>query len=107
MWYIFPQLRGLGHSDMAVYYGIANMAEAKAYMAQPYLRENLLTVTGALLALEQSDPCIVMGGTDSRKLCSSMTLFALAAPEISEFSQVLDKFFGGVWDKRTMQMLSL
>ncbi len=101
MWFIFPQLKALGQSDTAKYYGIADLAEAKAYMADPVLRSNLLTITRALLKLEASDPAEVMGVPDDEKLRSCMTLFELAAPDVPEFTLVLEKYFNGVRDEKT------
>ena len=105
MWYIFPQLRSLGVSDTATYYGIADINEAIAYMAHSYLRENLITISRALLRLETSDPYKVMGEIDALKLCSCMTLFEVAASEVPEFSLVLEKFYSGIRDKETLKIL--
>lgn len=105
MWYIFPQLQALGRSSIAKYYGIADLEEAKAYMAEPYLRKNLITITNALLALEQSDPGLIMGYPDNLKLCSCMTLFEIAAPDVPAFGMVLDKFYSGVRDQVTIDLL--
>ncbi len=107
MWYIFPQLKALGISSKAVYYGIADLEEAKAYMAEPYLRENLITITKALLALEESDPVVVMKHPDDYKLRYCMTLFEVAAPDVKEFGMVLDKFYGGVRDENTLRILKI
>ena len=106
MWYIFPQLKALGRSDTARYYGIADLEEATAYMANPYLRDNLITITGALLALRASDPGLVMGYPDDLKLRSCMTLFELAAPDVPEFGMVLDKFYHGLRDQKTLDQFS-
>ncbi len=105
MWYIFPQLRGLGQSDRAVYYGISGLEEAKAYLEHPYLRQNLLEITSALLTLSTSNPTKVMGEIDDEKLCSSMTLFEFAAPDIPQFGQVLEKFYAGNRDGKTLTLL--
>ena len=80
IWYIFPQIQGLGYSSTAQFYAIQDLSEAKAYLADPVLRERLLEISGALLGLESSDPSAVMGYPDDLKLRSSMTLFALAEP---------------------------
>ncbi len=108
MWYIFPQLRGLGHSGMADYYGIEDMDEAKRYLAQPVLRARLEEIGAALLALEGSDPSAVMGWPDDVKLRSCMTLFARAdgAPD-SVYRRVLGKYYGGVEDAATLRLLGL
>ncbi len=105
IWYIFPQLKALGRSRMALYYGIADLDEAKAYMAEPTLRARLIDITRALLALDESDPSRVMGYIDDVKLRSCMTLFELAAPDVPEFGQVLDKFYGGQRDQKTIDIL--
>lgn len=105
IWYIFPQIAGLGLSSISQYYAIASMEEAKAYMENAYLRGHLLEISKALLALDSSDPGIVMGYPDDLKLRSSMTLFAEAAPEEPVFQEVLDKYFGGEKDQRTLDIL--
>ncbi len=106
MWYIFPQLKALGRSSTALHYGIADIDEAKAYMAEPYLRENLINITKALLYLEESNPSLVMGYPDDLKLCSCMTLFEIAAPDVLEFGMVLDKFYNGKRDQITMHIIN-
>ena len=105
IWYIFPQIAGLGLSSISQYYAIASMEEAKAYMENAYLRGHLLEISKALLALDSSDPGRVMGYPDDLKLRSSMTLFAEAAPEEPVFQEVLDKYFGGEKDQRTLDIL--
>lgn len=105
IWYIFPQIAGLGFSSMSQYYAIASLEEARAYMENAYLRGHLLEISEALLALESSDPGQIMGYPDDVKLRSSMTLFAEAAPEETAFQAVLDKYFGGKRDLRTLELL--
>lgn len=105
MWWIFPQLKGLGFSYTSMEYGIADLEEAKAYLQNPYLHSNLVTICNALLQLESNDAGLVMGYPDDLKLCSSMTLFDCAGPDEPVFGQVIDKFFGGKRDERTIQML--
>lgn len=105
MWYIFPQLKGLGFSYTSKYYGIEGIEEAKAYLTDDLLRSRLIEISETLLSLKISDPTIVMGSPDNLKLQSSMTLFSKAAPEIDVFSKVLDKFFEGQKDKRTLEMI--
>ena len=107
MWFIFPQLQGLGHSATSQYYAIRSLDEARAYLQDPYLGGNLLEISRALLALDTNDPVQVFGRPDDRKLCSSMTLFACASPECTVFSQVLQKYFGGRKDRRTLRMLGI
>ena len=104
IWYIFPQIQGLGFSSTAQYYSIENLEEAKAYLADPVLRERLLEISNALLALDSCDPSEVMGYPDDLKLRSSMTLFSLAEPECTVFRDVLDKFYNGQEDSRTIAL---
>ena len=104
IWYIFPQIQGLGFSSTAQYYAIENLDEAKAYLADPVLRERLLEISNALLALDSCDPSEVMGYPDDLKLRSSMTLFSLAEPECTVFRDVLDKFYDGQEDSRTIAL---
>ena len=106
IWYIFPQLKALGFSETAVYYGVADLEEARAYMQHPSLRANLLEISGALLGLETNDPLEVMSASvDVKKLRSSMTLFAEAAPDCEVFQKVLDKYFAGMKDSATLRIL--
>ncbi|MCD8379303.1 MAG: DUF1810 domain-containing protein [Lachnospiraceae bacterium] len=105
MWYIFPQIIGLGRSGIAVYYSIADEGEARAYMQNDLLKGHLLEISNALLMIESSDPERVMGYPDNLKLQSCMTLFAEAAPEEEVFQKVLDKYFAGEKDRRTLQIL--
>lgn len=107
IWYIFPQLEGLGHSMTAEYYGISGMEEAKEYLAHPVLRQRLVEISRALLELPTNDAYAVMGSPDNLKLRSSMTLFALADPSCTVFKQVLDKFFAGRMDEKTKELLGL
>lgn len=104
IWYIFPQIRGLGYSSTAQYYALEDLGEAKAYLADPVLRQRLLEISGALLALDSSDPSAVMGYPDDLKLRSSMTLFALAEPDCPVFPAVLRKFYRGEPDERTLAL---
>ena len=105
MWYIFPQLRGLGHSRMSNYYGISGINEAKAYLESPILNHRLREVCEAILGLETDDAREVFGGIDSLKLKSSMTLFDLASPD-DIFARVLNKFFEGKRDVRTIKLIN-
>lgn len=104
MWYIFPQLRGLGFSTTAWYYGIEDLQEARQYLAHPVLGARLREISRELLALPQRDPAAIFGRTDSMKLRSSMTLFAAAGSE-PVFSQVLEAFYCGEADAVTLQRL--
>lgn len=105
MWYIFPQIAGLGQSSTARYYSIRDLEEAREYYAHPVLGQRLREISGALLDLRGSDPVAVFGGIDSMKLKSSMTLFAVAAPDDPLFQQVLDKYYGGEQDALTLRIL--
>lgn len=105
MWYIFPQLSGLGHSQTARYYAIRDRAEAEAYLAHPVLGKRLLEISSELLKLESSDATAVMGWPDDLKLKSSMTLFSLVSRE-AVFRQVLEKYFRGEEDAYTVQAIS-
>lgn len=107
IWYVFPQLKGLGKRAASEYYGIADLEEAKAYLAEPILRAHLLEICNALLALETNDPVAVMGRPDDKKLKSSMTLFDAATEEMDVFQKVLEKYYQGRRDYQTLQMLGL
>lgn len=106
MWYIFPQIQGLGFSSTAQYYGIKDLEEAKDYMEHPLLSARLVEISQALLTLPGNNATAVMGYPDDLKLCSCMTLFEQAKPEEPVFGAVLDKFYGGERDRRTLAILS-
>jgi len=105
MWFIFPQLRGLGRSPTATYYGIGSLDEARAYLAHPVLGPRLRACAQAVAAITDRTAEQILGGTDSVKLRSSMTLFARAAPQETVFRQVLERFFAGGEDPATVQRL--
>lgn len=104
IWYIFPQLRGLGRSINSEYYGIASLDEAKEYLGDPVLKERLLEISEALLGHRGKDIHRIMGEIDAKKLCSSMTLLEIAGSD--EFSEILDTFYGGKRDGLTIGMLN-
>lgn len=106
MWFIFPQIAGLGRSETAQYYAIRDIDEAKAYMEDEMLGRNLIEISEALLKVKSDNPELVMGWPDNLKLKSSMTLFAMASPECKVFQKVLDKFFHGERDQKTLEILS-
>jgi uncharacterized protein (DUF1810 family) len=106
MWFIFPQITGLGYSETAQYYAIQDLKEAKDFLKCDILGKNLLEISEALLHVKSDDATEVMGWPDDMKLKSSMTLFALAKPECEVFQKVLDKFFGGERDQRTIEILN-
>ena len=95
MWYVFPQIQGLGTSSMSRYYAIKDLQEAVDYINHEILGKRLVEITEALLKLESNDALAVMGWPDDMKLKSSMTLFSYAAPEMTIFREVLEKFFDG------------
>ena len=105
IWFIFPQLKKLGRSANAQYYGIENLDEAKEYLADEILRERLLEITQALLNLENNDIEFIMGSSiDKVKLLSSMTLFHLAEPNCEIFTKVIEKYFDGQLDSKTVEL---
>lgn len=107
MWYIFPQMKGLGHSSMSEYYGIRDLDEARVYLADPVLGKHLIEMCEALLSLDTDDAAEVMGQPDDRKLKSSMTLFDAATESLDVFQMVLDKYYHGKKDCRTLKMLGI
>ena len=104
IWYIFPQIRGLGHSSTAQYYALDSLEEAKEYLEDLLLRERLIEISEALLEQEGNIEGIV-GYVDAMKVRSCMTLFSQADPEIAVFGKVLDKFYGGKPDQKTLQII--
>ena len=105
MWYIFPQLRGLGRSQMAYAYGINGIEEAKAYLEHPILSKRLIEITEALLLHKEKDIYDIMGDIDDMKLHSSMTLFSLVSEDDSVFYQVLNNFYNGEMDEFTLKLI--
>ena len=105
MWFVFPQIAGLGHSAMAQRYAIASLDEAKAYAAHPVLGARLCDCTALVLATEGKNIHQIFGSPDDLKFHSCMTLFARAAPEETLFRQALERFFGGRQDALTMAQL--
>ena len=107
MWYIFPQVSGLGFSSTAQYYSISGLEEAREYLTDDYLRSNLLEISYALLKLPGNDAEAVLGWPDCLKLRSCMTLFKYADPDEPIFQQVLDKYYGGRDDSKTVDILGI
>ena len=105
MWFVFPQIAGLGDSSNARTYAIFSLAEARAYVADALLGRRLLECARALIELEGRSAVEILGEIDAVKLRSSMTLFAAAAPQEPLFAQVLDRYFSGVADPATQQRL--
>ncbi len=105
MWYIFPQLKFLGHSYKAIYYGMENIEEAKAFYEDDYLGANLREICQALLMCESDNAYVVMGYPDNLKLCSSMTLFYYATKD-QVFADVLQKYYDGKQDELTASYIN-
>lgn len=105
IWYVFPQLKGLGRSSMCACYGIDGMGEAKAYLSDEILRSRLVEISQALLELSGDDPVSVMGHIDALKLRSCMTLFSRVPGSNPVFGAVLDKYYDGEPDPLTLEML--
>ena len=111
IWFIFPQLRELGHSDMALFYGINNIEEARAYLNNKYLKNNLITISKALLELNNNNPTEILGYPDNLKVQSCMTLFYFVNPKIDVFKSiqlfkdVIDKYYDGKFDENTLNIL--
>lgn len=106
MWFVFPQLRGLGHSAMAQRYGIASLEEARAYLAHPVLGTRLRGCAALMNAVRGRSAHEILGSPDDMKFQSSMTLFALADPAEPAFGAALDKYYGGARDRRTLAALA-
>lgn len=106
MWFMFPQLRGLGTSTMAHLYGIPGLGEAKAYPAHPVLSGRLYELCGELLKNKDKTALEIFGGIDEMKLKSSMTLFALTSEDYIIFDEVLEHFFGGEMDEVTVKLIN-
>ena len=107
MWFIFPQLDGLGHSATAQFYGIKGLDEARAYVAHPTLGPRLHECVAAILAVDGRTAHDVFGSPDDLKLCSSLTLFEQVAGPGSNFSQALEKYYSGRRDPGTLRLLGV
>ena len=105
MWWTFPQIEGLGMTATSHKYSIKSLAEAKAYLDHPYLSRNLHELCNILLNLNMNNATSVFGHPDDLKLRSSMTLFSEADPSDTVFQKVLDKFYAGIKDERTLELL--
>jgi uncharacterized protein (DUF1810 family) len=106
MWFVFPQVAGLGVSSMSRRYAISSLEEARRYLAHPILGERLRECARLLTELDGKSAQEIFGPVDAMKLRSSMTLFARAAPESPLFRAVLDRYFGGLEDKATDERLA-
>lgn len=105
IWYIFPQIRGLGHSERANYYAIEDIEEATNYLKNPILYARLIEISKALLEVEEKTAIEILGYVDAMKVKSSMTLFHLANPEEKTYIEVLNKYYQGEKDEKTIQLL--
>jgi len=105
MWFIFPQFEGLGVSPTAQHFAIRSLEEARAYLAHPVLGRRLSECADALLALNTASASGIFGAPDDLKLHSSATLFAHVSPPASEFHRLLDKFFAGEPDRKTLALV--
>jgi uncharacterized protein (DUF1810 family) len=105
IWYIFPQIKGLGFSEMSKFYAINDLSEAEAYLNDPVLGNRLIEISQALLQLPDDNATDIFGSPDDLKLKSSMTLFASVPGAPAVFQSVLDKFFNGEKDEKTLQIL--
>lgn len=105
MWYIFPQIRGLGSSETSKYYAIENIPEAEKFIKHPVLGTRLINICRALLDQQSNDAGSILGSPDNLKLRSSMTLFASLPGAHPVFQEVLDRFFGGEKDRLTLQIM--
>lgn len=105
MWFVFPQLDGLGSSPTAVLFALDGVEEAASYLAHPVLGPRLRETVDLVLQHRKQDASAIFGPLDALKFRSSMTLFALADPDEPRFSDALDAFFGGASDPRTLQLL--
>lgn len=104
MWFIFPQIAGLGHSEMARRYAISSRAEALAYLAHPILGPRLLDCTRLVNQIEGRTAREIFGSPDDMKFRSSMTLFAAATSDNAVFKEALQKYFGGIGDSLTLKL---
>ena len=106
MWFVFPQISGLGSSPTSRRFAISSLDEARAYLAHPVLGPRLLECAGIVSGLDGRSAVSIFGSVDAQKLRSSMTLFARAAPEEKVFADVLDRYFGGASDNATDDLLA-
>ncbi len=106
MWYIFPQIQGLGFSETSKFYAIKDIIEAEEFLKHPVLGSRLINICNELLALKSNDANKIFGSPDDVKLKSSMTLFSALPDTNPVFQMVLDKFFNGTKDNKTLQIIT-
>lgn len=107
MWYVFPQIAGLGFSSTSKFYAIKDRAEAENYLAHPVLGGRLIEISNALLEIEGKTANQIFGSPDDAKLKSSMTLFGASENTNPVFQTVLDKYFNGARDERTLKLIDV
>ena len=107
MWFVFPQIAGLGRSPVSEHFAIASLEEARAYVAHPVLGPRLRECASVVLAIQDRSAEAIFGPIDAMKLRSSMTLFHRAGPDEPVFGEVIDRFFDGQADARTDELLGL
>ena len=107
IWYIFPQIAGLGYSSTSKFYAIKDVAEAEEYLAHPVLGARLIEIAEALLEIEGRTASQIFGSPDDAKLKSSMTLFGALTATNPVFQKVLDKYFDGAKDRKTLELIDV
>ena len=107
MWYIFPQIAGLGYSSTSKFYAIRNRTEAESYLAHPILGARIVEISNALLEIEEKTANQIFGSPDDMKLKSSMTLFGALDETNPVFRKVLEKYFDGEEDRRTLELIAV
>ncbi|NWL02548.1 DUF1810 domain-containing protein [Flavobacterium collinsii] len=105
MWFVFPQIRGLGFTDYNVYFGLKDLDEAREYLNDPVLGKRLVEISQAVLRLNGKTALEIFGKPDQRKLRSCMTLFSRIADADPVFEKVLQKYYGGILDEKTISIL--
>lgn len=106
MWYIFPQIAGLGFTDFNVFYAIQNKEEATQYLNHPILRKRLIEITKVVVEINGKTALEIFGKPDERKLKFSMTLFSILNDPYPIFQQVLDKYYNGMKDENTLKLIT-
>ncbi|MNG04310.1 hypothetical protein D3C84_874340 [compost metagenome] len=107
MWFIFPQIKGLGKSTISKYYALGDLNEAEAFLNHPVLAKHLVEISQLLLTFKRKSIEVILGELDSRKLCSSMTLFSQVENANPVFQEILDTFFSGYADPLTLSIIAV